>query len=276
VRRTVEEAVEAFIERPGLSDSYRRLLRGVLEPFAGQHGGRPVKRLRASDVDGYLRALEQRGAADSSLRTSASILRAFLRHAGASAEEVARVRRFRVKKRQRSYLREDEIPRFIQACKTPEERAVVLVLCSSGVRVSELIALRASDVDWKEGWLVVRKGKGGKYRKTRIGAKAREALHALHPKLAPSTMLFAFSAKHARQLVTRVAARVDLQDSHLRITPHALRRTFGITLLKRGVGIYTIKSYYGHSSVKQTEEYLGMSPEDFVPDHYGSRTKNLW
>jgi integrase/recombinase XerC len=145
------------------------------------------------------------------------------------------------------------------------DRAILELLYGTGLRVSELTALRQKDWEIREGMVSVR-GKGNRERRVPIGQAARRALEAYQASLAgraPRDPLFPGRRGH---LSTRTVER--LVRSHLRriaqrarLSPHLLRHTFATHLLERGAELRAVQELLGHASLSSTEVYTHVTLE---------------
>jgi integrase/recombinase XerD len=178
-----------------------------------------------------------------------------------------------------SYLRVDEIDRILAApdLSTPvglRDRAMLEVLYSSGLRVSELLNLRLSDVDIRIG-CVRCIGKGNKERLVPIG---RKAIAAVEQYLAESRPKFARSGSpppHNQILfLTRIGRRLSritiwkiMHDYGVklglrgRLTPHKLRHSFATHLLERGADLRSVQLMLGHADISTTQIYTHVVEE---------------
>jgi integrase/recombinase XerC len=149
------------------------------------------------------------------------------------------------------------------------DKAMLEVLYSSGIRVSELVDLDMADMDLQEGVLRVR-GKGRKDRLTPIGSQAIKALQRYFelrnadPKLASQTTGRVFLNKHGQSLSTRsVRRKLDkyLVQAGLDpgISPHTLRHSFATHLLNNGADLRSVQELLGHQSLSTTQIYTHLS-----------------
>ncbi len=151
------------------------------------------------------------------------------------------------------------------------DRAILEVLYSCGIRVSELVGLSDGDADYFLGILKVY-GKGGKERIVPIGEKAVEALQQYLPlrdgvlahrnQREPRSPFF-INARGGR-LTSRSVARI--LQRHLRrggllrkVSPHALRHSFATHLLDAGADLRSIQEMLGHVSLSTTQKYTHIS-----------------
>ncbi len=149
------------------------------------------------------------------------------------------------------------------------DKAMLEVLYSSGIRVSELVELDMSDIDLQEGVLRVR-GKGRKDRLTPIGSQAISAVQRYfemrnaEPKLASKTTGRVFLNKHGESLSTRSVRRK--LDKYLvtagldpGISPHTLRHSFATHLLNNGADLRSVQELLGHQSLSTTQVYTHLT-----------------
>jgi integrase/recombinase XerC len=147
------------------------------------------------------------------------------------------------------------------------DKAMLEVLYSSGIRVSELVELEMSDLDMQEGVLRV-KGKGRKDRLTPIGSQAIKALQRYFEMRAVdgrgSSSSRVFLNKHGESLSTRSVRRK--LDKYLvmagldpGISPHTLRHSFATHLLNNGADLRSVQELLGHQSLSTTQIYTHLT-----------------
>jgi integrase/recombinase XerD len=176
------------------------------------------------------------------------------------------------------YLRLEEVERLLEQPdeKTPlglRDRAMLEVLYSTGLRVSELISLRVSDLDAKVG-CVRCIGKGDKERIVPVGRKAlgivekylRQARAQLccKGKFAGSPALFvnrrggALSRVGVWKILSAYGRRAGLRRP---IKPHMLRHSFATHLLERGADLRSVQLMLGHADISTTQIYTHVVEE---------------
>ncbi len=140
------------------------------------------------------------------------------------------------------------------------DRAILELLYSSGLRVSELVGLTLSQLRLDPGYVRVW-GKGGKERIVPVGSRAVEAIRdylRLRGELAGSGALFLNTRGERinRRSVGRIVdAHVLRIAAFKRISPHILRHTFATHLLEAGADLRSIQEMLGHTSLSTTQKY---------------------
>ena len=163
------------------------------------------------------------------------------------------------------------------------DKAIVEVLFSTGMRVSELAGLTLEDINLKTGEFAI-KGKGGKIRVVFLSTSAIEHLkNYLRTRKDMNPSLF---IGHDRGSITR-GSKLKLDGSHLtprsiqrivkrhakiagivkKITPHVLRHSFATDLLMNGADIRSVQSMLGHSSITTTQIYTHVTDRHLKDVH---------
>jgi len=162
-------------------------------------------------------------------------------------------------------LTKDEVKSLIDACFNDKSRLLVLLLYSSGLRVSECLNLRVEDLDFKGKACIVKQGKGKKDRVTVLSETFAEQLKTyLNKKKIEEGAIFMnrngkiFSARNAQKIVVSAAKRAGIRKI---VTPHKLRHSFATHLLDAGVSIRVIQELLGHSNLQTTQIYTRVSRE---------------
>jgi integrase/recombinase XerD len=172
-----------------------------------------------------------------------------------------------------SYLRKEEVDRLLSAPSpnTPvglRDRAMLEVLYSTGLRVSELLNLRISDLDMRMG-CVRCIGKGDKERLVPIGRKAIAAVETYLAGARPKLLRWGAQPPHNNVLFLTVAGRrlsritiwKILHDYGVklglrgRLTPHKLRHSFATHLLEGGADLRSVQLMLGHADIATTQIY---------------------
>ena len=134
-------------------------------------------------------------------------------------------------------------------------------MCGAGLRVGELVKLQTAD--YAEGVLVVRQGKGRKYREIHVAPAVAKAVNAWLTIKGEGDALFgkisrsgnpsggALTTAGVSAILEQLRVNADVEE----FTPHDLRRTFITQLLEQGVDINTVRQLAGHSDISTTVRY---------------------
>lgn len=180
-----------------------------------------------------------------------------------------------------------EIDKIIEAIdlSAPEgerNRAIIETLYGCGLRVSELINLKLSDLFFKEGFIKVT-GKGEKDRFVPISAYTQKFINIYkdqirnHLEIKPEATDTLFLNRRGNQLTramifTMVRKFTELAGIHKKVSPHTFRHSFATHLLENGADLRAIQQMLGHESITTTEVYVHVDRshlrkvmEDFHP-----------
>ena len=230
------------------------------------------------DLRGYVAALHEAGYAKSSVARRLASLRSFFRFAQreglVDSNPAKPLRNPRPDRNLPHFLTTEEIGSLLTAPSAEHprglrDRAILEVMYSAGLRVSETVGINDEDLD-REAGLVRIRGKGKKERLAPLGSYALRAvatwlevreLAGSEPQdgLAP-----VFVNRFGRRLTTRSVGRMlekHLRHSQLdlRTTPHTLRHSFATHLLDRGADIRSVQELLGHKSLVTTQIYTHLS-----------------
>lgn len=161
--------------------------------------------------------------------------------------------------------REDVIL-LLEAVSNIKHRAVLMLVYSAGLRVSEVVRLRMEDIDVNRRMIRIRGGKGRKDRYTLLSDVALVALREYWQAYRPKDWIF-LGSKPNCHLTTRTVEKI-LDAARKKaglpehITVHTLRHSFATHLLEGGTDLRYIQELLGHKSSKTTEIYTHVSNKD--------------
>ncbi len=280
-----DDAIDRFL-------AYGRAVRGLSDHTLEAYGG-DLTRLAAfldrtgirsvNDVDvqmlrRFLAAEKDRGLARTSLArivaSTRSLFKWLHKERVLTANPAAPLRAPRKHRTLPEPLTRGEIERLLVSPEGDDllarrDRALLEVLYSAGLRVSELCGLDLGDLDLERGVLRVI-GKGRKERLAFLGPPARDAvsrylaLRQTKPALAKSQCLFInrrggrLTTRSVERMVKRELARSGLSG---RGTPHTLRHSFATHLLDAGADLRTVQELLGHADLSTTQIYTHLTPK---------------
>jgi integrase/recombinase XerD len=190
-------------------------------------------------------------------------LRFLYRHVLHRGEVVEDVRCPRPEKRLPVVLSVDEVARFFQVITSLKHRTILMLAYGAGLRISEAVAVRLSDIDRQRNVIRVQQGKGKKDRYTVLSPALLEILDRYCWAARPKDLLFPSRSKDRPMTYSTVeevcirarqAAGIDK-----RISPHTLRHSFATHLLEAGTDLRVIQVLLGHASPRTTAIYTHVS-----------------
>lgn len=189
----------------------------------------------------------------------------------------------KVPSRQISFLDREEVIRLIQeagddSLSGKRNKAMVAVLFSSGLRISELLGLKRNQVNLATGEFSVR-GKGGKVRPGFLSEEALEVLgEYIDVRADTNPCLFIrhhknshldskknpLSHRTVQRLIGQAAIKAGITKS---VTPHKIRHSFATDLLRNGADIRSVQAMLGHSSITTTQIYTHVTDKSLRDVH---------
>jgi len=164
-------------------------------------------------------------------------------------------------------LSPEEVGRLIESAANLRHRTILMTLYSTGMRRSELCALRPQDIDKERMVIHIRQGKGGKDRDVPLSPKLLDQLRIHYRSLrTKSAWLFPsiqsrrpgkpITSKSIWHACRQAARRAGITKA---VHPHTLRHCFATHLLEAGADLNTIQVLLGHADIRETALYLHLS-----------------
>lgn len=280
----MEQAIEAFIgylhNVKGTAEntrlSYRRDLY-KLRDFLTSYGVTGVQEISATNLNSYVLYLERERFAPATVSRSIASIKAFYHFLWKEHmvdEDISEgLKAPKVAKKLPEILTVTEVDKLLaQPSKdTPKEirdKAMLELLYATGIRVTELVSLKLSDINLKMNFIICREG-NKQERVIPFGGKARNALFAylehgrdaLTIDKSEDTLFLNCSGQPmSRQgfwkLLKTYAEKAQI---NVEITPHTLRHSFAAHLVENGADLYSVQEMLGHSDISTTQVYANMN-----------------
>ena len=225
-----------------------------------------------ADITDYLASLAQRRLSGVSRARKVAALREYFRylveHERLTKSPMDTVETPKRERRDRTALSRDEYLAMLSyAGANARDYAMLQVFLQTGLRVSELVALKIDDIDLTNRVLHVRVGKGMAARSIELERKATQAIKnylSIRP-AALSEQLFLnytnepISERGVRKLVAKYLKLAGIKK---KASCHSLRHTFATAKAQQGVSAYRLKDWLGHSSLETTQIYIHLSKQN--------------
>ena len=230
--------------------------------------GKTFPEIGVYDIRLFLAAEKQRGVSNRTLENTRANLSAFFQWLNQeehiSKNPCMNIKPIKYTDKVRLPFSAVEIDALRMACKNTKERAIIELLLSTGIRVSELTGLELDDINFNDMSIHVKNGKGSKERTVYMNDLARTHLQTyLTDRKQISRELFLNKKKEGmnpggvRHILNEIGKRAGTDNVH----PHRFRRTFATGLASRGMDIQEIQKLLGHSNINTTLEYVFTSDE---------------
>jgi integrase/recombinase XerD len=221
--------------------------------------GRSPDTASFEDVRRYQLHLAASGAGVPTLNQSTATLRFFFRVTLKRSDIIEHTTFIHEPRKLPVVLSPEEVARFLDAAPGLKYKAALSVAYGAGLRVSEVVALKVSDIDGKRMVIRVEQGKGHKDRYVMLSPHLLELLRAWYRAARPQGWLFPglkpASPMTTRQLTRACHAAARMADIGKRVSPHTLRHSFATHLLEQNIDIRVIQVLLGHAKLDTTALY---------------------
>ena len=165
-------------------------------------------------------------------------------------------------------LSKGEIANIIDTEKNQKHRLLIMLIYSSGLRVSEVVALKKEHIDFSRQVIFINMGKGRKDRYTMLSEKVSRFLKDYFKIFEIESWIFPgqkedkhLSVRSAQAIFTKAARNAGIKK---KVSIHGLRHSFATHLLESGTDIHYIQSLLGHSSLRTTERYAHVAKRNVL------------
>ena len=156
-------------------------------------------------------------------------------------------------------LSKDQVRAVLDAFTYPQNRVIAMTLYAAGLRVSEAVTLRITDIDSERMLLHVVQGKGRKDRLVILSPVLLHHLRCHYQRYRPRHWLFPSKTDPDRHISTGTVLQAFVRVRHAvagkRVSPHTLRHCFATHLLESGTNLRTVQALLGHASITSTSVY---------------------
>ncbi len=234
-----------------------------------RHFGRSPSELGREDIINYLLHMTEERKVSATYRNQAvSALKFFYGKVLNKRIIIEHLPRPKKEIKMPSVLSEKEVSRLFQVLRNRKHLAILMLLYSSGMRVSEVVRLKPEDIDTDRHLIKVRGGKGRKDRYTVLSDRALDVLRDYYLSWRPEYYLFPGSKKGSH-LSTRSVQSVVFEARKRsgikkKFSTHVLRHSFATHLLENGTDLRYIQELLGHKSARTTQIYTHVTRRDIA------------
>ena len=256
----LKDAMELKGNAQGTIYTYKLILKQLFE-FVDK----PVHEITTQDIKNYLLFQIKNGLDPATINSKHSMILIFFKEELEKPEIILPIPYLKRKKRLPVLLTKEEVKEIINHAPNLKSKAILMVIYSSGLRLSEAANLKVSDIDSKRMQLFVRQGKGGKDRYTVLSQKALECLREYYRAYRPEDWLFPprldkknhIGKRSIQEYFDRSLAATGITK---KVSTHSLRHAFASHMLENETDLLSIMHLLGHDSLRTTQVYLHLSP----------------
>jgi site-specific recombinase XerD len=228
------------------------------------HFHRSPEELGEQEMRDYLHYLiQEKKASQSGVSQAYSALKFFYETTLKRDWNGFKIPRVQVRKKLPVVLSQEEIQAILSAVGNLKHRALLMTIYSAGLRLSEVVHLKVSDIDSQRMMIRVQQGKGEKDRYTLLAQRTLEVLREYWKEYRPQDWLFPgkpatepLSVSSVQRVFEKVLLRARVKKP---ASVHTLRHSFATHLLEAGTDLYHIQRLLGHTTLKTTAVYLHLS-----------------
>ncbi|WP_411767156.1 site-specific tyrosine recombinase/integron integrase [Winogradskyella sp. A3E31] len=236
--------------------------------FIEFHNKKTVDALTNRDVELFIEAVFiKRNYSISTQRQFISALKLFVVFEPLTLIDSLELQRPKKDKKLPTVLSQVEVIELIRAAKNLKHRAIIALLYSSGLRISELLQLKISDIKIERRQIIVKNSKGRKDRYVTLADSFLPLLQNYLVSYKPTYYFIegangkTYSASSVRKFIYKYTKACGIS---VKVTPHTLRHSYATHLLEHGVGLRHIQELLGHSRPETTMIYTHVTRKDLL------------
>lgn len=249
------------------SASTLKSYKGLFEEFINYYHKYDIKNIDEKMIIAFMQYLViERKVSTSYQNQSINSIKFYYERVLGGQRKIYLVERPRKEKTLPEVLSEEEFVSVIRKIDNIKHKALVLLIYSAGLRLSEVVNLRIKDIDSTRMKVFVQQAKGRKDRYTLLSKKVLPILRDYFKEYKPKDWLFEgakgrqYSVSSVQSIVKSAYEKAGIKK---KVSTHTLRHSFGTHLLENGTDLRYIQSLLGHASSKTTEIYTHITTKGF-------------
>lgn len=246
----------------GFSPATVRTYQAALKRFFSFFDQQDYQTLTKDQIEGFIYHLIQNyKISGQQQNTYINAIKCYYEHTLGMPREYYEITRPKKSKNLPNVLSIEEVAAILEQPKNIKHRAILYVIYSAGLRVSEVVRLRIKDIRSDDGYIFIKDSKGKRDRHTVLSPYVLQLLRDYYRVYRPSYWLFEGQdgGQYAVRSIQNIyRAAVKATGINPWSTPHTLRHSFATHLMQKGVNIRYIQSALGHSNIKTTEIYTSI------------------
>lgn len=226
------------------------------------HYDKPATELGEEDIRQFLHYLTtDRKLVSASVNTYNSALRFLYGVTLNTKLNLKQIPRHRKQRKFPDILTQEELQSLFNACDNLRDKCILMTIYGAGLRISEVAALKVSDIDSEKMQLFIRNAKGSKDRYAILSQANLDILRTYWKVYRPKEWLFYSRNNTGTHITTRAVQNLFHKYAtkakiNKNVTVHSMRHSFATHLLESGTSVFHIKQLLGHSDISSTCFYL--------------------
>lgn len=230
-----------------------------LSQFLGFFESRNLKDINKEEIEAFVyHQITKYKISESAQNTLINAIKAYYEHVLGRERTIYEIQRPKKSITLPNILSQEEVKAILQSVDNLKHRAILMLIYSAGLRISEAIKLRNRDIHSDEGYIFIKGAKNKKDRKTVLSPVLLVLLRQYYKVYKPSYWLFEGQegGQYSTTSIQAVFRRaVEKSNSNPWATVHTLRHSFATHLLQKGTNLRYVQALLGHESSKTTEIY---------------------
>lgn len=229
-------------------------------------GDRFVNDLKKEQLLSYLLwLLEKRGCSETKVHTTVNAIKFYFEKVEGREKEFYDLPRPKKPWKLPAVLAEEEVLSIIKSIENIKHRTMIMAGYAGGLRVSEIVGLKLTDIDSKRMMIHIHGAKGKKDRMVPLSVRFLETMRSYYIQYKPAVYLFegkkgvAYNARSVQEVLQKAKERVNVTKTG---SVHMLRHSYATHLMEAGTDIRIIQELLGHNSIKTTMRYTHVSKKE--------------
>lgn len=238
----------------------------LFSQFTATFSDRDLAEISKAEIEDYIyQLIKSRNISHSTQNQHINAIKFYYEKVLGLNREYYKINRPRKEKRLPEILSKAELIRILSNTLNIKHRTILAMTYSSGLRIGELLSLKASDIDLDRSTIFIKRGKGKKDRLVKLANNIIPLLRQYVEEYKPTTYLFEgvnknkYSQTSVRNILKAACKKSGIHKNDIKV--HTLRHSYATHLLESGIDLRYIQSLLGHSSIKTTEIYTHISKD---------------
>ncbi len=252
------EEYKTMLQLKRYSSNTRKSYINAFQNFLVFFSHKKIDDLKKNEIQEYLLSQLENGTSSSFQNLQINAIKFYYEKVLGRKREIYDLPRPKKEHKLPAVLSEEEIIKLFKQVSNIKHKAILYLIYSGGLRLSEVVNLKITDIDSKRNLILIRESKGKKDRTTLLSQALLELLRDYYREYKPENYLFEgqkggqYSVRSVQNIFRMALSKSGIKKH---ATVHTLRHSFATHLLERGTDLRYIQELLGHANSKTTEIY---------------------